>query len=277
MNLAELQQWEWWIGLFVFGAVFGSFLNVVIHRVPRGESVVRPASRCPSCGTAIKAWQNIPVLSWLVLRGRCAHCATPISWRYPAVELLSALLWLALGLRFGVSLQTLVMLPCVSLLLALFFTDYDEMLLPDALTIPLAIIGVATAAWNPRLDLFFGLLGSGTAGGRLAHALVGAAFGFGLFFAIALAGRLVFGKEAMGGGDLKLMLGVGAFLGIPGVVLTLFLGSIGGTLIAIPMLLKGRTSMGNTLPFGCFLCPAAALCVFYGNEIARWYLGLLTH
>ncbi|MFN7967207.1 MAG: prepilin peptidase [Acidobacteriota bacterium] len=275
MSLAELQVWEWRAGLFVFGAVFGSFLNVVIHRVPRGESVVRPGSRCPACGAPIKAWQNIPILSWLLLRGRCANCRQPISWRYPLVELLTALLWLAVGVRFGVSLQALILLPCATLLLALFFTDYDEMLLPDALTIPMAIVGVAVASWNSRLDLFIGWLGSGTASGRLAHAVVGAVFGFGLFLAIALAGRLAFGKEAMGGGDLKLMLGVGAFLGIPGVVLTLFLGSIVGTFVAIPMLLKGRTALGKTLPFGCFLCPAALLCVFYGNELARWYLGLL--
>lgn len=277
ITLDALHRWQLGIALVVFGAVFGSFLNVVIHRVPQGRSVIRPGSSCPQCGAAIRAWHNVPILSWLWLAGRCAACRAPISPRYPLVEALCALLWLALGLRFGGSLQTLVLLPFVTVLLALFFTDLDTMLLPDRLTLPTAVLGVLVAAWNGRLDLFFGRLGSGTSGGRIAHAVCGAAFGYLLFLAIALAGRLAFRKDAMGGGDLKLMLAVGAFLGVPGVLMTTLFGSILGTLIAVPLLLRGKTSLGGMLPFGCFLCPAAIACVYYGNEFLRWYLTLLPY
>lgn len=275
MSYEKLLLWEWRVGLAVFGAVVGSFLNVCIHRLPRGESVVKPRSRCPQCGQAIAAWQNIPVLSWLILRGRCGHCRAPISARYPLVELLNSGLWLAAGLNFGISVQALVLLPLLSALLALFFTDLDEMLLPDAITLPLAVCGIVVAPWNGRLDLAPQWLGSGTIGSRLAHALLGAAFGYLLFLAIAVVGKLVFRKDAMGGGDLKLMLAVGAFLGMPSVVLTLFLGSIIGSLISLPFLLGGRWSMGKMLPFGCFLTPAAAIAAFVGNEFVIWYVGLV--
>jgi leader peptidase (prepilin peptidase)/N-methyltransferase len=263
------------VGLFVLGAVFGSFLNVCIRRLPRQESVVRPASRCPRCGAPIRWWQNVPILSWLALRGRCASCGQPISLRYPFVEALNGLLWLAAWLKFGPQPETLVFLPFLSGMVVLFFTDLDEQLLPDVVTYPLAAAGLVLAAWNGRLDLAPGLLGSGSVSGRLLSAAAGAALGAGVFVVMMVVWKALFVREAMGWGDPKLMLGVGAFTGIPGVVLTILLASVAGTLVNLPLLLAGRRRMTSEVPFGCYLAPVAVLVVFFGNEVARWYLSLL--
>jgi leader peptidase (prepilin peptidase)/N-methyltransferase len=263
------------VGLFVLGAVFGSFLNVCIRRLPRQESVVRPASRCPRCGTPIRWWQNVPILSWLALRGRCASCGQPISLRYPFVEALNGLLWLAVWLKFGPQPETLVFLPFLSGMVVLFFTDLDEQLLPDVVTYPLAAAGLVLAAWNGRLDLAPGVLGSGSVSGRLLSAAAGAALGAGVFVVMMIVWKALFVREAMGWGDPKLMLGVGAFTGIPGVVLTILLASVAGTLVNLPLLLAGRRRMTSEVPFGCYLAPVAVFVVFFGNEIASWYVSLL--
>jgi len=272
---AGLLHVEWLVGLAVVGAVVGSFLNVCIWRIPRGESVVRPGSRCPACGTPIRPWHNVPVLSWFWLGGKCAACGTRISPRYPFVEALNAALWVLAGWRFGPGLPALVLLPFLSAMVVLFFTDWDHMILPDRVTLPLAVLGLALAPWNPRLDLGPGLLGSGTVTGRLAAALLGAAVGWGLFFFLVLTWRVLFDREAMGGGDLKMMLGVGAFLGFGGVVTTVFLASVVGTLVAAPYLLTARWHGTRELPFGCFLAPAAVISALWGREMIAWYLHLL--
>ncbi|MBP7147011.1 MAG: prepilin peptidase [Acidobacteria bacterium] len=276
MTAAIVPQWFYLLVLAAFGAAIGSFLNVCIYRIPLGRSVVRPGSACPACGHAIRWYHNIPVLSWFALRGRCADCGAAISFRYPLVEALNAALWVAAGLRFGMTAQALLLLPFLSALLALFFTDWDCQLLPDKITLPLAAYGLAVAAWNGRLDLGAGLLGFGRVEGRVLAALAGAVAGYGVLFTIALAWRVLLRREALGGGDLKLMLGVGAMLGLGGVALTIFLGSLLGTLLAAPFLLSGRWTMTRELPFGCFLCPAALFAAFYGPELLRWYLGLLS-
>lgn len=275
MTEAALYRGEFYFLLGIVGAVVGSFLNVCIYRLPLGRSVVMPRSACPSCGEVLRAWHNIPVISWLLLRGRCAFCGAPISPRYPAVELLNAAVWLLAGWRFGVSLQTLLLLPLLSALIVLFFTDYDHKLLPDAVTFPIAGVGILAAPWNGLLDLAPGWLGSGSVAGRLAAAAAGAVLGYGIFFTLAVVWQMLFARDAMGGGDLKMMLGVGAFLGMGGVVVTIFLASVGGTLLSLPNLLTGRWRMTRELPFGCFLAPAAAFAVFFGDDLLRWYVGLI--
>jgi leader peptidase (prepilin peptidase)/N-methyltransferase len=276
MSVDELLRLEWIVLAGLVGAVVGSFLNVVIYRVPLGESIVTPRSRCPSCRELIRWYHNVPMFSWLWLRGRCARCAAPISARYPAVELLNALLWLGVALRFGPSTVGVLLLVFVSGMLALFFTDWDHQLLPDLITLPLALVGLAASPFNPLLDLAPGVIGSGTPLARLGSALAGALLGYGIFFTLALAWRVLFDREALGGGDLKMMLAVGAFLGMPGVVTTILLASIVGTLLSLPLLIGGRWTMTRELPFGCFLAPAAVLSAFYGQPLVRWYIGLLS-
>jgi leader peptidase (prepilin peptidase)/N-methyltransferase len=163
----------------------------------------------------------------------------------------------------------------VSALVTLFYTDWDHKLLPNRITYPLALFGLATSPFNPALDLAPGMLGNGTGLGRVLSALAGAALGYGIFWVLGFTWQVLFHREAMGGGDLKLMLGVGAILGIPGVVTTIFLGSMVGALMALPFLLLGRWGMTRELPFGCFLAPAALFSAFYGQELVVWYLGLL--
>ena len=267
--------WEWALFAGLFGAAVGSFLNVCIYRIPLRQSIVSHASRCPRCETPIAWYRNVPVLSWILLRGRCASCNAPISARYPFVEALNAALWVGVALRFGIGLRAGILLIFVSALVTLFFTDWDHKLLPDRITYPLALFGLLTSPFNPALDLAPGFLGSGTPAARACSSLAGALLGYGIFWLLALTWRVLFHREGMGGGDLKMMLGVGAILGIPGVVTTIFLASILGSLMALPFLLIGRWGMTRELPFGCFLAPAALFSAFFGEPLVVWYLGLI--
>lgn len=255
--------------LFVaaFGLVLGSFLNVCIYRLPLGESVVRPRSRCPRCGATLRAYQNVPVVSWLALRGRCASCAAPISWRYPLVELASGGALGALWLVYGPSAAFLVAAGFVLALLVLFFTDFDHQLLPDAVTLSGFAAGMAVSWWNPFL--------AGEGWHRVWLALAGAALGSGVLWGIGALYSRVRGVEAMGMGDVKMMAMVGAFTGPMGVLFTLFAASIVGAVVGIALIpIRGRT-LGDTLPFGCFLAPAALGALLIGRKAIEAYLGLV--
>lgn len=252
----------------LFALTVGSFLNVVIHRLPLGESLVHPRSRCPGCGTPIAAWQNVPVLSWLFLRGRCASCRARISVRYPLVELGTAVLAVALWKLFGPSAAFAVAVLFALAMLVLFFTDWDHQLLPDPVTLGGFAAGMALAWWNPFLP--------GEPGwGRLWSALSGAALGAGVLWGIGAAYSRLRGVEAMGMGDVKMMAMVGAFAGPAGVLFTLFAASIGGALVGVALIpLRGRT-MKDTLPFGCFLAPAALAALLWGHRALEAYLSLV--
>jgi leader peptidase (prepilin peptidase)/N-methyltransferase len=249
----------------VVGSVLGSFLNVCIYRLPAGESVVSPGSRCPACGAPVRAWQNVPVLSWLFLRGRCASCASPISWRYPVVEALTGLtlllLWRELGAGWAFGIASLFAL----MMIVLFFTDYDHHLLPDVVTLPGFCVGLAVAWWNP----FLGEPGWG----RIVASFTGAALGSGILWAIGALYLRVRGVEGMGFGDVKLMAVVGAFAGYSGVAVTLFFASIVGAVVGLLLIpLRGK-NLKYELPFGCFLAPAAMIALLGGHRILAWYLG----
>jgi len=272
---AGLVQAEALFLIGVVGLLVGSFLNVVIYRVPLRRSIVHPRSACPACGTPIAWYHNVPIASWLLLRGRCATCRAPISARYPVVEAANAALWLAATARYGVTAEALVLFPFLSAMLALFFTDWDHKLLPDRITLPLLTLGLVTSPWNGRLDIFALADGPLALWPRTAAALAGAVAGFGALFLVGWLWQLLFRREALGGGDLKLMAAVGAYLGVPGVVATVFGGSLVGTAIALPFLLGGRWTMTRELPFGCFLTPAAALFALFGEPLVRGYLGLV--
>jgi leader peptidase (prepilin peptidase)/N-methyltransferase len=287
---------------FVFGLVFGSFLNVCIYRMPRGLSVVTPRSACPTCKTPISAYDNVPVVSWLLLRGKCRHCRAPISPRYLGVELLTGLLFAACVWEFGSTLIALKFITFSFLLLGLIVTDCENRLLPDLLTLPGFGLGLAFSLLVP-LDGLFEYAFVGSANWRLlslGDALLAAFIGGGFVWA---AGELYFrlrGVAGMGFGDVKLLLMIGAFLGARLSVLTIFLASIAAAVIGLSMFpavyrrrrkaisLRRRFKDENErkqeaydsamrclrLPFGSFLGGAALFATFFGEPIANWYLGL---
>jgi len=252
--LTEVPDWLLWVYAAVVGACVGSFLNVCVHRWPAGESVVSPPSRCPECGAGIRWHDNVPVLGWLWLRGKCRACRAPISIQYPLIELTTASLWLAAALRHGFSWQALGSAVFFTLLLGIALTDARCYIIPDEFT------------WG---GLAIGLALSLAPGGITPlRALLGAALGFGLLWGVAVLGEWLFRKPAMGGGDVKMMAMVGAFLGPTGVVLTIFLGALFGSLIFGPISLR----TGKLVPFGIFLALGAGIAEPWGAAITDWYL-----
>lgn len=256
---------------FLLGAIVGSFLNVVIHRYPRGESIVFPPSRCPACGTRIKPWDNIPIVSWIVLLGRCRACRAPIAIRYPLVELANALLWLAAWLHLGLSVSALLLALVASMTLALIFIDAEIQILPDVIDLP----GIA-------LGLLLGWLGAGLDAPQLVLAsswldsLLGAAFGAGLLLAVGLAYKLARKIEGMGLGDVKMMAMLGAVCGWAAVLPIVFIASITGAIIGVAIALRRREGLQFALPFGVFLGIAFLAVIFFGRPLEEWYFGLLT-
>ncbi len=248
---------------FVVGAVVGSFLNVCIHRWPLGQSVVRPRSHCPGCGNPIAWYDNVPLLSWLVLRGRCRHCRERISLQYPLVELATALLWLAAAWRFGVSVEALRMAAFLTLLLGIALTDARHMVIPDQLSLGGVVIGLALAALPGGISP--------------VAALLGAAVGYGFFWLVKVGAEKVFRKPALGVGDIHMMAMIGAFVGVPGALLTVLLGSLLGLVVGVPLSWwRGRlTLMGTYLPLGTFLAIGAAIDYTWGDALVSWYLRLV--
>jgi leader peptidase (prepilin peptidase)/N-methyltransferase len=261
------------------GFAIGSFLNVVIHRIPREESIVFPTSRCPECGTAIRPYDNIPVLSYLVLRGRCRNCRTPISARYPAVEALTGLLFALTFAHDGLTLALPFDLIFVAALVALVFIDAEHMILPDVITLPGLALALVCRALVPNLyGLEFmtgGLLaGWPTWAVSLFGALFGAAIGGGSLWLMGWLWERLRGVEAMGLGDVKMMFMVGALLGWPRTVLTIFLAVIAGSVAGIGVMAYRRDrNMQMLLPFGIFLGLGALVSLFFGDEIIKWYVG----
>jgi len=240
----------------VFGAAIGSFLNVCILRLPANESLVKPRSRCPTCGYQLAWYDNIPILSWLTLGGKCRRCRAGISVQYPLIEALVAALWGAAVWHFGVTLEAVEGAAFGTILLGIGVTDARHYLIPDEYTLGGGLLGLAFALRGGLPSLF--------------AAVVGAAVGFLLLLIVAWAGEKAFGKEAMGGGDIKMMAMVGTFVGWKGVLLTVFGGSLLGTLIFVPLTLRHR----KLVPFGVFLATAAAATWLFGDRIIGWYLAL---
>lgn len=266
---------------FLFGLAVGSFLNVCIHRLPQGESIVRPRSRCPGCKTAIAAYDNIPLLSFVLLKGRCRHCGAPISPLYPTVELLTGLVFVFVYLRFGFSPLGFKAAFLSATLVALIFIDFRERLLPDAITFPGMVVGAVFSLWIPVGDgiaawLWHQLGGIRLPGGlfSLGDGLIAALLGGGILFALGEIWYRVRKVEGMGLGDVKMMAMVGLFLGTKLTILTLLLGSLAGSLIGGGyMLLTGKRS-SYELPLGTFLGLAALVALFWGPSLVAAYIGL---
>jgi leader peptidase (prepilin peptidase)/N-methyltransferase len=268
----------------LFGAIVGSFLNVVIHRLPRGESVAFPPSRCPLCGARIRPLDNVPVLSWVLLRGRCRACGGAFGARYAAVELANALLWAALATRSGPGLAFAADAALVSALLAVTMIDLDHLIIPDAITLPGIPAGLVASAFRaPDPSALAGALHDRLGLGRLPgalgspglwDALLAAAAGFCFFWAAAEIGYRVFRKESMGGGDIKLAAMMGAFLGLSGLVVAIYVALLAGSLVGIALLVLRRAKVGTAIPFGPFLALGGVTAVFFADRVVEWYLRL---
>lgn len=265
---------------FWMGACIASFLNVVIWRVPRDESIVSPPSHCPKCNAPIKWYQNIPILSWLCLRGRCANCKAPISPRYIFVEFLGGVLFLAAFWRYGWFAPLAWV--WISLMIVGSFIDFDLQLLPDFVTIGGMVYGVS-------LSIVFWLLAEFTAF-RIPNftdacffvdpcgSVGGLALGFGLLGLVRWLGSKAFGREAMGLGDVFLLGAIGALCGPIAVLVTLVLSSVFGSVVGVVMILMSKAKLGNfvAIPFGPYLCMGCLAWMFYGPELVSWYVRLLT-
>ena len=247
--------------LGILGLLIGSFLNVVVHRLPHQQSTVLPRSRCPKCGAAIRARDNLPVLSWLLLRGRCRDCGAPISVRYPLIELLTGALFAGAVLRFGPTFTAVGAALFCAALVALAAIDVEHFLLPDRITLPGIVIALAM---QPLL-----------AWGALPNALQGALFGAGILLVMAGLWEVLRGVEGMGLGDVKMLAMIGAFLGVHGVVVTLVFASLAGSLVGVTLLARGAIELQGKLPFGLFLALGAAVALFAGEPLVRSYLALL--
>lgn len=246
-------SWLLWTYAGLVGACVGSFLNVCVHRLPEGESVVTPRSRCPECSTPIGWRDNVPIVSYLLLRGRCRECGTRISPQYPLIELVTAMIWVAAVVRYGPAWQALVVALFFTLLLGIALTDARAYIIPDEFSLG---------------GLAMGLLLAPLPGGlTLTQSVIGAAVGFGFLYLTSVLGEWWFQKPAMGGGDIKMMAMVGAFLGPVGAVLTIFMGALVGTIIFLPISLRTN----KLVPFGIFLALGAAVTEAWGDLIVAWY------
>ena len=269
----------------VFGAIIGSFLNVVIHRVPIEESIVFPNSRCPSCGAAIAFYDNIPVLSYVVLGGRCRGCSTRISPRYPAVELLTAILFVVVTWHDGLGIALPFDLIFATAITALVFIDAEHMILPNVITYPgmvfavLARIAIPLFTGTPHFDDVPSLM-HGTFSGlpiwavSLIGAFLGALIGGGSLWLMGWTWEKLRGIEAMGLGDVKMMFMVGAYLGWRLTILTIFVGVLSGSLVGIALMARQRErDMQMLLPFGVFLGLGSIAALLFGAQIVAWYAG----
>ena len=250
------------IGALIFGACIGSFLNVCIYRIPEGKSIVSPGSACSACGTPIPAYLNIPVLSYILLRGKCHACREPFSIRYPLVELLTGMLAAACARKFGLTPEALFWFAFVCTLVVISFIDLDHQIIPDVISLPGILIFASSFLVIPRMTL--------------ADTALGILSGGGILYSVALIYYLVRKEEGMGGGDIKLLAMIGAATGWQGVMFTLFMGSLLGTVAGVLIMLATRVrNIRLRIPFGPYLSAAAILYIFMGKTILLWYIRLL--
>jgi leader peptidase (prepilin peptidase)/N-methyltransferase len=263
----------------IFGLVIGSFLNVCIHRIPLGESIVKPGSRCPGCRHAIRWYDNVPVLAWLWLGGRCRSCRMPISLRYPLVELITGGISLLLAMQYGLGGQWAIYFAFSAAVIVLVLIDLDHRILPDVITLNGIWLGLGASlylvepgAFAERLYRMIGTEVGNPLLLSLVGSLAGAVFGGGLLWLVREAFFWLRGVEGMGFGDVKMMAMVGAFLGVPLTLFTILVGSVVGSIIGIAVIQLFGKSRTYELPFGTFLGAGAILAVLYGDQIVRLYL-----
>jgi leader peptidase (prepilin peptidase)/N-methyltransferase len=242
----------------IFGALIGSFLNVCIVRLPKEESIITPGSHCPHCKTPIKFYDNIPLVSYLFLKGRCRYCKKSISIRYPLIEGITALGSLILFMKFGPSLSFLIYFAFVSALIVITVIDLYHQIIPDVISLPGIGVGLLASFITPQITFYGSLIGILLGGGSL--------------FLVATVYQWLFKREGMGGGDVKLLAMIGSFLGWKAVILTILIGSLIGSIIGISIIVLKGKDFKYAIPFGPFLSLGAVIAFFYGEDIIRWYL-----
>jgi len=250
----------YYVFFFILGAIFGSFGNVIIYRLPKEESIVKPRSYCYSCKTPIKWYDNIPILSWFILRGRCRHCGARFSFRYPLVELIMAVLFMLSYHYVGISWSLLEYLIFIFGLVVCTFIDLDHMILPDEFTLSGIVIGLLGAALNPHRDFL--------------DALFGVLMGGGFLWGMAYVYYLLTKQEGMGGGDIKLLAWIGALLGWKAIPFVIMSSAIIGSVVGLIAARKQKAGLKTVIPFGPYLALGAILYLFGGETIGLWYLDL---
>jgi leader peptidase (prepilin peptidase)/N-methyltransferase len=247
--------------VFIFGICIGSFLNVCIYRLPESKSIVHPRSMCPKCGTLIRSYDNIPLFSYIALRGKCRYCGDRISFRYPAIEFISGIFAVGVLLKYGMSLEALIYYVFIAALLVITFIDIDHQIIPDVISLPGIPIFFAASLALPNITVVESILGILIGGGSL--------------FLVAWLYHLLTRKEGMGGGDIKLLAMMGAIIGWKGVLFTIFAASAIGTLAGMLVILKTGKTMKLKIPFGPFLAIGAIAYIFFGPQLIAWYFNLL--
>ena len=262
IETAGLSAYPWilWLPSFVLGSAVGSFLNVCIHRMPREQSIVRPRSRCPHCGQPIRWYDNIPIVSYLLLRARCRVCSRPIAWRYPLVELLTGAAAVAVVIRFGAGAVGLTYFALVCALIVVSFIDLDYQIIPDEVSLGGLAVGVLLSGLVPALH------GTDMRWLSLVRSATGLLVGGGVLYVTGLIGDFLFKKESMGGGDIKLLAMAGSVLGWKLVVLTFFLAPMFALVPGLALLLWKRS---HVIPYGPFLSLALVVVLFFGPDILR--------
>ena len=245
--------------IFILGLIVGSFSNVCIYRIPRNESIIYPASHCPKCRSNILPKDNIPLLSYILLKGRCRHCKSKIPIQYPIVEFLTGLIYLIIYLIYGLSGQFLIYIILSSALIIIAFIDLNEQIVPDVISLPGTAIGFILSFFVPYISFI--------------NSALGVIIGGGVILIIGIAGSAIFKKEAMGGGDVKLAAMIGAFLGWRYITISLFLGFFLGALTGIFLIMAKIKSREDAVPFGPFIVLGSFITLLWGEKIISWYLG----
>ena len=245
--------------IFILGLIVGSFCNVCIYRIPKNESIIYPASHCPKCRTTIRPFDNIPLLSYILLKGRCRNCGSKISIQYPIVEFLTGIIYLIIYLIYGLSIQSLIYTILSSALIIIAFIDLNELIVPDVISLPGIAAGLILSFFVPYISFI--------------NSALGVVIGGGIILIIGLVGSMIFKKEAMGGGDVKLAAMIGAFLGWRYIIISMFLGFFLGALTGIILVLSKIKRREDMVPFGPFIVLGSLITLLCGEKIILWYVG----